>query len=417
MSTDTTTNNTEPKMEITPTEESVETKAPAPTPTLVKEGESTDSSEKEKEPFPQLEYDRYFLEWLKQVKHSFIVTSYKTNFIFNIGHTRLIEPEPRDQLSFWMTQSARCMGAAKADNGKDIWVGNMSFLTKYRKFGEQPDEGEGFKRAPFDGLYVPRKIHVTGDVDIHDIVVPSKGDNAGIPHFVSATYGCVCLPSDNSSFKVYWRPPWVSKVAAEDRTHLNGLCCVNGEPRYVTAVARSDVRGGWREHKRNGGVVYDIVNDALVCKNLSMPHSPRWNNGKLWVLNSGKGQFGYIDFSRTEESDGEQYYPFVEKCFIPGYLRGLDFIDNRYAIIGSSEDRHEQTFQNLELGEKLKEKGTTAKCGIHVVDLKTFDIIHEMTYKKPITELYDVVAIPHVVRPMLEELQPLQLSRRLDFEE
>mgnify|MGYP001942443274 CR=1 FL=1 len=403
---------TTPKMEITPTP----TPTAAPTPTIVDETTHSEETKKTEEPFPQLEYDRYFLQWLKDVKHSILVTSYKTNFIFNIGFTKLIEPEPREQLSFWMTQSARCMGASKANNGKDIWVGNMSYLTKYCKYGEQPDEGEGFKRAPFDGLYVPRKIHVTSDIDIHDICIPTKGDNTGIPHFVSAVYSCVCVPSEDKSFKVFWRPPWVSKIAAEDRTHLNGLCCLDGEPRYVTAVARTDVRGGWREHKNKGGVIYDIVNDALVCKNLTMPHSPRWHDGKLWVLNSGRGEFGYVDFSRTEESDEEKYYPFVAKCFIPGYLRGLDFIDNRYAVIGSSEDRHEQTFQGLELGNILKEKGTTAKCGIHVVDLKTFDVIHEMTYKKPITELYDVVTLPHVIRPMLEELQPMQLSRRLDFE-
>lgn len=380
------------------------------------EGKTQDGEQKEP-PFPQLEYDRYFLKWLNDVKSSILVTSYKTNFVFCIGRTMLIEPEQREQLSFWMTQSARCMGMTKGDGTNDVWVGNMSFLTKYRKFGEQPDEGEGYKRNPFDALYVPRKIHVTGDVDIHDIVVPTKGDNAGVPHFVSATYGCVCLPDENKSFKVYWKPPWLSKVAAEDRTHLNGLTCVDGEPRYVTAIARSDVRGGWRDHKRNGGVIYDIVANALVTKNLSMPHSPRWHDGRLWVLNSGKGEFGYIDFSKTEEDDGESYYPFVAKTFIPGYLRGLSFVDSRYAVIGSSDDRHERTFQGLELGEKLKEKGTTAKCGVHIVDLKSFDVVHEMSFEKPITELYDVTVLPHVTRPMLDELQHQTLSNRLDFTE
>ena len=367
--------------------------------------------------FPSMEYDRYFLEWLKQVKQSILVTSYKTNFVFCIGFTHLIEPEQREQLSFWMTSSARCMGAAQCDNGNSVWIGNMSYLTKYCKFGEQVDEGEGYKRDPFDGLFVPRKIHVTSDIDIHDITIPAGGENPGVPHFISAVYSCVCTPSEDHSFKVYWKPPWISKVAAEDRTHLNGLCCVNGVPRYVTACSRSDVRGGWREHKRDGGVIYDIVSDALVCKGLSMPHSPRWNDGKLWVLNSGKGQFGYIDFTVTKEDGGEEYYPFVSCCFIPGYLRGLSFIDNRYAVIGSSDDRHEQTFQDLELGETLKAKGTTAKCGIHIVDLKTFDIIHEMRFEKPITELYDVVVVPNTIRPILDELAPLGLSRRLNVEE
>lgn len=377
------------------------------------ENEPTDETTPEiGENFPSLEYDRYFLEWLKNVKHSIIVTSYKTNFLFCIGVTELLEPTHREQLSFWMTSSARCMGAAAADGGKSLWVGNMSFLTKYCNFGEQPDEGEGFKRKPFDALYVPRKIHITSDIDIHDISAPTSGD----PYFISAVYSCVCQPSDNKSFKVYWQPPWVSKVAAEDRTHLNGLCCLDGVPRYVTACARTDIRGGWRTHKRNGGVIYDVVHNALVCKNLSMPHSPRWHDGKLWVLNSGRGEFGYVDFTRQENSDDEDYYPFVPKCFIPGYLRGLAFIDNRYAVIGSSDDRHEKTFQDLVLGERLKEKGVEARCGIYVIDLKTFDLIHEMTFDKPITELYDVVALPQIIRPILDELSPMGLSQRLDFE-
>lgn len=364
--------------------------------------------------FPQLEYDRYFLEWLKNVKHSLIVTSYKTNYIFCIGVTQLLEPEVRDQLSFWMTNSSRCMGACSSNDNKAIWVGNMSFLTKYCKFGEQPDEGENFKRKPFDGLYVPRKIHITSDIDIHDITTSTKG---GDPYFISAVYSCVCQPSDDHSFKVYWKPPWITKVAAEDRTHLNGLCSLDGVPRYVTACSRSDVRGGWRNHKRDGGVIYDIVHNALVCKNLSMPHSPRWHDGKLWVLNSGCGEFGYVDFTKKSRGeDGEEYYPFVAKCFIPGYLRGLAFIDNRYAVIGSSDDRHDKTFQHLLLGERLKEKGVNAKCGIFIVDLKSFDVIHEMTFEKPITELYDVVALPQITRPILDELNPMGLSQRLDFE-
>lgn len=364
--------------------------------------------------FPRLEHDRHFLEWLKSVNTSIIVTSYKTNYIFSIGVTTLLEPEVREQLSFWMTTSSRCMGAASADNGNSIWIGNMSCLTKYCNFGEKMDEGKDFKRQPFDALYVPRKIHVVSDIDIHDIVIP---EDTKVPHFVSAVYSCVCVPSEDKCFKVYWKPPWISKIAAEDRSHLNGLCCVDGVPRYITAASRSDIRGGWRDRKCDGGVIYDIINDALVCKNLSMPHSPRWNNEHLWVLNSGTGEFGYVDFSKIEESDGESYYPFVAKCFIPGYLRGLTFIDNRYAIIGSSEDRHDTTFINLKLGETLKEKNATAKCGIFVVDLNTFDVIHEMVFKSPITELYDVVSLPNIIRPTIEEYTDIGLSRKLNFEE
>lgn len=366
---------------------------------------------------PSLQHDRYFLKWLEDTGVSLLATSYKTNYVFCIGTAYLLEPEVKTQLSFWMSQSPRCMGMTRTDGSNEVWIGNMSFLTKYRKFGPHKDEGEDYKRKPFDALYVPRKVHVTGDVDIHDIVIPSKGPNAGVPHFVSAVYGCVCIPQDNHSFKVIWKPDWLTKIAAEDRTHLNGLTCVDGIPRYVTAISRTDVRGGWREHKKDGGVIYDIVNNKLVSKNLSMPHSPRWHNERLWILNSGKGEFGYIDLSITEEYKEEKYHPFVPKTFIPGYLRGLSFVGNEYAVIGSSDDRHDTTFQGLELGDRLKEKGVSARCGIFVVDLKTFDIIHEITFDKPITELYDVTVLPRTIRPRLDELNAFTVSQRINFVE
>lgn len=370
----------------------------------------------EKANFPSLEHDRHFLTWLQSSGHALFATSYKTNYLFSIGVTKLLKPEVREQVSFWMTPTARCMGMA-ADAENNLWVGNMSFLVKYcNQHITREDKGEQYERAPFDAVYVPRKLHVTSDIDVHDIVVPTQGEGAGVPHFVSAVYSCVCVPSETKGMKVFWKPDWLSKVAAEDRTHLNGLCCVDGVPRYVTACARSDVRGGWREKRTNGGVVWDIVNNALVCKGLSMPHSPRWHNGKLWVLNSGCGEFGYIDFDVEKVEDGEQYYAFVPCCFIPGYLRGLTFVGDRYAVVGSSDDRHDQVFSGLPLGQKLKEKQTTATCGLHVVDLTTFDVVHQMTFHKPITELYDVIAVPNIKRPVLEELSPMECSQYLSFE-
>lgn len=373
----------------------------------------------------QLEHDRRFLTWLKEVQSSIITTSYKTNYIFCIGLAELTElnqevlKPPREQLSLWQTQSARCMGVGRTPPSKEnsfdsIWVGNLNMLTKYSYFGDRIDEGKDpeknilFRRKPFDALYVPRKIHVTSDIDIHDIAISN-----GTPHFVSAVFSCVCVPSETDSFKVYWKPPWISKIAAEDRTHLNGLCTVPGPdgsgpiPKYVTAVARTDTRGGWRDHKRDGGVIFDIVNNLLVSENLSMPHSPRWYNCRLWVLNSGKGQFGYIDFDKPINDN------FVPLCFIPGFLRGLDFIKG-YAVIGSSEDRHEKTFQGLELGEILEEKKIKAKCAIHIVDLKTYDIVHEISFGTQ--ELYDVTILPHVVRPIIDDLQNSSISQRLSVE-
>lgn len=317
------------------------------------------------------------------------------------------EPEVwRDQVSFWTTSETRCMGMTSSDSGRSLWVASKNRLTKYVRYNiPEKDETETLKRTPFDGVYQPRKIHFTNDLDVHDIVVPTVNNPLKQPYFVNALYSCICTPSDDESFQVFWKPPWISKIAAEDRTHLNGMCCHKGVPRYVTACSMTDVRGGWREQQRNGGVVYDIVENRVVCANLSMPHSPRIlasDPSKIWVLNSGRGEFGFVDLSAEPLEDGS--FPFVAKAFVPGYLRDLSFVGDEFAVVGTSDDRHERVFQGLPLGDILKEKGhVKTKCGISVIDLNSFDIVHDFIFKGGVKELYDVVTVPHVIRPKIYE--------------
>ena len=58
----------------------------------------------------------------------------------------------------------------------------------------------------------------------------------------------------------------------------------NGTPRYVTAVGETDVADGWREKRVGGGVVIDVAANAVAARGLSMPHSPRLHEGRLWLL-------------------------------------------------------------------------------------------------------------------------------------
>jgi Domain of unknown function (DUF4915) len=53
--------------------------------------------------------------------------------------------------------------------------------------------------------------------------------------------------------------------ALKVRRPLNGLALVNGKPKYVSAISRTDVNEGWREHRRDGGVVIDIETNEIVC--------------------------------------------------------------------------------------------------------------------------------------------------------
>jgi uncharacterized protein (TIGR03032 family) len=155
-------------------------------------------------------------------------------------------------------------------------------------------------------------------------------------------------------------------------------------PAYVTAVSRSDVLDGWRERRTDGGVVLDVASGEVVASGLSMPHSPRLHDGRLWVLNSGQGQFGWID------RDSGEFNPVA---FCPGYARGLAFIGG-HALVGLSEPRQNRTFAGLPLQEALAEQGATPRCGVYVIDLATGDIVHWLRIEGVVTELYDVAVLP-----------------------
>src|SRR5205085_7909096 len=127
-----------------------------------------------------------------------------------------------------------------------------------------------------------------------------------------------------NSFVPRWRPPFVTAWAAEDRCHLNGMALVDGRPAYVTALGRTDTPRGWRENKRNGGVLLTVPGGEVVAERLSMPHSPRWYGGNLLLLESGTGTLGMVDIPTG------RYEPIAR---LPGFTRGLDFYD-RYAFIG-----------------------------------------------------------------------------------
>ena len=71
----------------------------------------------------------------------------------------------------------------------------------------------------------------------------------------------------------------------------------------------------------------------------------------------------------------------------------------KYAVIGLSEPRHEQTFSGLQLDNELAKRGAEARCGLIVVDLDTGDAVHWLRLAGAVQELYDVTTLPDVQRP------------------
>lgn len=314
---------------------------------------------------------RQFTAWLDEQKTSLAFTTYQAGKLFLIG----LKQDGR--LSVFERTFNRCMGLIVEDN--TLYMSSLYQLWRFENL-LQP----GGLYQDYDRLFVPQVSWVTGDLDIHDLVITANKEL----QFVNTLFSCVSKVSEQYSFEPVWVPNFISKLAAEDRCHLNGLAARDGKARYASAISRSDITEGWRDRRRDGGIVIDIDSNEVVCDGLSMPHSVRWYRDTLYVLNSGAGYFGKIDTDTGK---------FEAICFCPGYARGLNFIGN-FALIGLSKSRN-KSFTGLSLDDELKKRDGQSRCGIIVVDLRSGDIVHSLNIEGVVDEIYDVVALPGVSRP------------------
>jgi uncharacterized protein (TIGR03032 family) len=333
---------------------------------------------------------RQFPDWLAESTLSLAFTTYQAGKMIFIGL------QPNGRLSVFERTFNRCMGLWS--NGQSLW---MSTLYQLWRFENALPPGE--LHDGYDRMFVPQVAYTTGDLDIHDVAL----DGAGRPVFVNTLFSCLATSSEAKSFRPLWQPSFVSRLVPEDRCHLNGLAMQDGAPAYVTAVSESDVADGWRDRRTGGGIVIDVRSDEIVGRGLSMPHSPRVYNGRLYLLDSGTGRFGTLDLHSGA---------FEEIAFCPGYLRGLSFHGN-FAVVGLSQPRESKTFTGLPLDEALARKRADPICALMVIDLKTGATVHWLKLEGILHELYDVVALPGVRRPQAIGLKTDEIRRVLTIEE
>lgn len=240
----------------------------------------------------------------------------------------------------------------------------------------EPSVQRAAPARPHDACFLPRVAHWTGDIQIHEM---AWVDDDVI--FVNTLFSCLAKRSGMYNFEPLWRPSFVTKYLPGDCCHLNGLANRDGKVRYVTALGETNKPDGWRENKRNGGLLIDLDSDEIVARGLSMPHSPRWYDGKLWLLHSGTGGFGTIDPNTGE------YEQVVE---LPGFTRGLSFC-GPLAFIGLSQVRESAVFSGIPIAEKAPEERS---CGVWAVNLQTGEVIAFVKFEDAVQEIFAVEVLP-----------------------
>jgi uncharacterized protein (TIGR03032 family) len=240
-----------------------------------------------------------------------------------------------------------------------------------------------------DRCWLPRSAVVTGGIQCHEVAWGSGEGDGGEPELwvVNTLFSCLATLDRRYSFVPRWRPPFISDLAPQDRCHLNGVAMRDGSPTFVTAMAQTDDAGGWRRSRNDSGVVLDVVSGEVVTTGLAMPHSPRWYDGRLFVLNSGLGRLERVDVE-TGQRD--------VVAVLPGYARGLAF-HGGLAFVGLSRIRETTTFG----GTPIAAYADQLKCGVGVIDVSTGTTVATLQFANGVEEIFDVQTLPGVRCPTL----------------
>jgi uncharacterized protein (TIGR03032 family) len=133
----------------------------------------------------------------------------------------------------------------------------------------------------------------------------------------------------------------------------------------------------------------EVPSGEVVLEGISMPHSPRWHDDRLWILESGEGTLAVADL---EEGSWETV------CELPGFTRGLAF-SGTLAFVGLSQIRESSTFGGLPIEERVDER----LCGVWVVDTDSGNIVGFLRFEELVQEIFDVALLPGIRYPEVAE--------------
>ena len=313
---------------------------------------------------------------LNQLGISLLVTTYQS------GHLVMLRPDG-DVLNTHFRIFEKPMGMAVDRNrlaiGTSMQVIEFHNLPAVATRLDPPDAN--------DAVFMPRVSHWTGDIQIHEMAWVGDDEQPDLV-FINTAFSCLCKRSDTFSFEPIWRPSFITKYMPGDCCHVNGLAVMDGQIPYVTALGDTDEPGGWRENKKDGGLLINVESNEIVMRGLSMPHSPRWYDGRWWLLESGTGSFGTMDPEKGT------YEPIVE---LPGFTRGLSFC-GPLAFIGLSQVRETAVFGGIPIAERALEERA---CGVWVVNINTGDVVGFVKFEDAVQEIFAVEVLQGSLQPDL----------------
>ena len=141
----------------------------------------------------------------------------------------------------------------------------------------------------------------------------------------------------------------------------------------------------------------EVGGAEVISRGLSMPHSPRWHDGRLWVLESGSGGLGCVDPATGK---------YEELTVLPGFTRGLDFC-GPLAFIGLSQVRESAVFSGIAIAERPLEERC---CGVWVVNIHTGQTVAYVKFEDAVQEIFAVQVLSGVRHPDVINDRPRRIA-------
>jgi uncharacterized protein (TIGR03032 family) len=254
------------------------------------------------------------------------------------------------------------------------------FVNSARLAAGYPD-----KPSYYDAYFIPRTMYFTGECLMHDMVFAGNAIIAA-----NTNFSCICRIDGRFSFTPLWRPSFVSELRPQDRCHLNGFAGQDGKLRYVTALAGTDTKQGWREQSDFSGMLIDTEKNRVLRADLCMPHSPRLARDELYLLNSGKGEVLRID-RETGAS--------TVLATLPGFTHGL-CEHAGVLFVGLSQNRTTRK----DTPPPVAQGAAPLICGVVAMEATTGRLIGMAEFMAGITEVYDIQPLPGICRAGMHNL-------------
>lgn len=239
--------------------------------------------------------------------------------------------------------------------------------------------------ARVDACFITRSTHYTGMINIHDI----EWGNTGL-WAVNSSFSCLCTIDPSYSFVPQWKPPFIETLTPEDRCHLNGMTLRDGEPAYVTTFSQYEDRKQWRDSDKHTGTLIDVKRNEVVVSGLTMPHSPRWHNGRVYFCHSG---LGHLNCYHPDTGEMEVI------AELPGFTRGIDIYGSIMFVGLSRKRQSDVTSPGL-----VTEDSEKTCSGIWLFNLDTHEVIGTIKFQGNVDQIYDIAILyntsfPEVIEP------------------